>query len=141
MASLDMETIVRDVVEAGVKDWMRGRGLKLKPDEKAAWDRLNDLEKAVKALPAVQKDMLTADHLKKIALAAIKHAGRAISAGRIPKVRPVEVGTGNVIEYFKDFLSPLRDIGYAHDPQLRAGLASVGATLPPALDAIRALAA
>jgi len=95
----------------------------------------------VKALPAIQEDTLTADHLKERCITAIKDAERAISDRRAPKTRPVDVRTSNVIEYFKDFLSPLRDIGYAHDPQLRAGLDAVGAALPPAIDAIRALAA
>jgi len=140
-ASMNMESIVRDVVEASVRDWARSLGRKLEPKQKEAWDRLNDLEKAVKALPTVQKDTLIADHLKARVFAATKDARRIISAGDAPKTRIIENQIENVIEYFKEFLSPLRDIGYAHDPQLRSGLDAIKAALPPALDAIRAIAA
>ena len=141
-ASLDMDAIVRDVVEAGlIKDLGRGIGVGLKPKEKAAWDRLKDLKNAVKALPDFDRPVRAADYLKERCLAAVKDAQHVISTGGTPKTRPVEARTNSVIGYFKDFLSPLRDIGYAHDPQLRASLAAVRTALPSALDAIRALAA
>lgn len=126
---LDMEAIVRDTVEAGLKDWGRGLGVGLEPKEKTAWDRLGNLKNAVKALPTMREDALTVDRLKKRCLAAIKDARRIISTGGVPETHAMEVGTNNVIEYFKD----------PRDPKLRSGLDAIGAALPLALDAIRAV--